>query len=855
MIFVIVFLLSSFSLMAQKPDKKGNVYVDNSGVMRWENTREEVKGFGINYTVPFAHAYRSAGKLNVDREKAIDDDVYHFARLGFDLYRIHVWDTEISDTLGNLLDNEHLKLFDYLLFKLNERGINYVITPIAFWGNGWPEPDEKTPGFAYKYGKGDCLTNADAIKAQENYLNQFLNHINSYTGVAYKEEPNMIAFEVSNEPHHREEPEKVTAYIQKMVDAMRKTGCKKPIFYNISHSVHLAEAYFNADIQGGTFQWYPTGLGFQKELGGNLLPNASNYEIPFDDVIKKNQGAKLVYEFDGADVGRAYIYPAIARSFREAGIQIATHFAYDPTYLAFANTEYNTHYMNLNYTPSKALALMISGEIFHKIPMNKSYGLYPKNNSFDGFRVSYEEDLAEYVTERKFIYTNTTSTMPANTSRLEQIAGTGNSPLVKYGGNGAYFLDEVDKDVWRLEVMPDAVWVSNPFGRNSLKKVVGIIKWREWPMTLDIPALGENFTVQPLNGGNEYRPEVNGKSFMVKPGTYLVARNGAKMNLTATDSWKNIKLGEFVAPESTVDRTYLLHEPISETASGNEIQISAIAISNQVIKSVQLMVFAGFRPRILEMEETTPYTFTVTIPSDMVKEGYVRYNLVITTGSSSFTYPAGQEGRPFDWDFHDRSTYEVRVVNKSNSINIFNAISDNDYLARRWVRGIQQIPGIEPGVAEYQANIEKLHTPDNENVGAPEIHDYSFRYFFGDKIKGRKDELDSAQKIIFRGRSLNDKPCTIQLALVLRDGSSWGGTIIVEPQRASYELSISDLKPVKTVTLPRPYPTFLPYYFEHEPSRFDISKAESLQFSIGPGIPESDRTVRHGIAIESVWIK
>src|SRR5690606_22102304 len=110
-----------------------DVYVDKSGVMRWGSTKEEVKGFGVNYTVPFAHAYRTAKKLGIDVEKAIDQDVYHFARLGFDLYRVHVWDTEISDTLGNLLDNENLRLFDYMVKRMKERGMKFVITPIAFW--------------------------------------------------------------------------------------------------------------------------------------------------------------------------------------------------------------------------------------------------------------------------------------------------------------------------------------------------------------------------------------------------------------------------------------------------------------------------------------------------------------------------------------------------------------------------------------------------------------------------------------------------------------------------------------------------------------------------------------------------
>src|SRR5688572_17967863 len=246
-ILISIFLLAfTAEGLAQK---NNDVFVDKNGVMRWGNSKEEVYGFGVNYTAMFAHAYRTAKRQNISLEKAIDNDVYHFARLGFDAYRVHVWDSEISDTVGNLLSNDHLRLFDYALAKMKERGMKFIITPIAYWGNGWPEPDEKTPGFASKYGKGDCLTNEGAIKAQEKYLFQFLTHVNQYTGVAYKNDPTILAFEISNEPHHNEAPEKVTTFINRMVTSMRNTGCKKPIFYNISHSIHLADAYFKASIQ------------------------------------------------------------------------------------------------------------------------------------------------------------------------------------------------------------------------------------------------------------------------------------------------------------------------------------------------------------------------------------------------------------------------------------------------------------------------------------------------------------------------------------------------------------------------------------------------------------------------------
>ena len=62
--------------------------------------------------------------------------------------------------------------------------------------------------------------------------------------------------------------------------------------------------------------------------------------------------------------------------------------------------EYGTHYMNLAYAPQKALSLMLAGEVFHSIPMYKNHGSYPGNTTFDGFKVNYEKDLAELVTDK-----------------------------------------------------------------------------------------------------------------------------------------------------------------------------------------------------------------------------------------------------------------------------------------------------------------------------------------------------------------------------------------------------------------------------------------------------------------------
>lgn len=226
----------------QAASKSNLVFVDNTGVLRYTKDKTEAAFFGVNYTVPFAYGYRSVKALGKDIRKEIDGDVYHLARIGVDAFRVHVWDTEISDSLGNLLNNDHLQLFDYLLAQLKKRGIRTIITPVAFWGNGYPERDERTPGFSRVFGKGRANVNDTAIRAQENYVQQFFRHVNPFTNMTYGNDPDVIAVEINNEPSHSGPKSSVTVYINRMIAAIRSTGWTKPLFYNISQNPYYADA-------------------------------------------------------------------------------------------------------------------------------------------------------------------------------------------------------------------------------------------------------------------------------------------------------------------------------------------------------------------------------------------------------------------------------------------------------------------------------------------------------------------------------------------------------------------------------------------------------------------------------------
>ena len=530
------------------------IYIDGNGVMRWSDTHEEASFFGVNYTLPFAHAYRALGYLGLDRKAAIDKDVYHLSRLGLNAYRIHLWDVELTDGQGNLLENEHIDLMDYLIAKLKERNIHIVITAQTNFGNGYPERNIQTGGFSYNYDKCDMHSNPEAIAAQETYLRDLVKHTNPYTGLAYKDDPSIVGFEINNEPCHSGTKEEVKAYINRMLKSMSKAGNRKPVFYNVSHNGYVAEAYYETTVQGTTYQWYPIGLVSGQTQQGNFLPYVDRYDIPFAGKVKEfNKKARMIYEFDPADIMYSYMYPAMVRTFRTAGFQWITQFAYDPIDLAFANTEYQTHFLNLAYTPNKAISMKIAAEAARSLKRGESYGSYPQDTIFgNGFRVSYAEDLSELNNGEKFYYSNQTNTPPKDASKLVSIAGCGSSPIVDYEGTGAYFIDCLESGVWRLEVMPDAVVVNDPFAKPSLKKEVVSIIYGTWDMALRIPDLGKAFTLTALDKKNDRKEETvtNGVICDLRPGVYLLKRNGCtpQQNWKADSRWNSIRIGEFVAP-------------------------------------------------------------------------------------------------------------------------------------------------------------------------------------------------------------------------------------------------------------------------------------------------------------------
>jgi hypothetical protein len=791
------------------PERSADIFVDEQGVMRWKGAGTEVSLFGVNYTTPFAYAYRAHKRLGLSLKQAIDLDVAHMARLGLDAFRVHVWDREISDADGNLLPNEHLDLLDYLLTRLAHNGIKTIITPIAWWGNGWPEPDEMTKGFSETFSKVELITNSKARAAQRTYLRQFIDHINTYTRVAYKSDPSIIAVEIINEPRHPEDGMAVTGYVNEMVGILRDAGYAKPIFYNISENWNAvqANAVAAAHVDGVSFQWYPTGLVHGRMLRGNYLLNVSTYAIPSANVAGFANKARMVYEFDAADVGGSYMYPAMARSFREAGMQFATMFSYDPVQIAWSNTEYPTHFVNLLYAPSKAISLMIAGRAFRQLSRMQSYGTYPGNSQFEDFRVSGEADLSEMNSVSEFIYSKSTGSRPVHADSLTHVAGCGNSAVVKYDGTGAYFLDRLEPGIWRLEVYPDVLWLRDPFERTSMSRQVARLFWRERKMALALPDLGDDYGLFPMSKAKRSGTPAVRDARSVTPGIFIVAaRTADRLRIRRYLARKERFLDGLYTPPTAgiavVDHT--CRYAVASTRTEFTFQIAG----GQAITKAQLYVrrpgWRGFA--IIPLTSAGGFDYVATDSSGLGRSGTLEYCVAVESGDTTLTFPGATPGKPDRWDFLPGTLWSLKLVEPGEPVVLLDVARDRDDLV---------FPSYSKGMKyniEYRngSNSEELALSSDVSFTREGGADFGIQLNCSDRAKAWLNSGDGFHLVRTRARSTRDSVCKVAINLLMSDGQCLTAGVELGREWHDVAVPLAAFRGGSALTLPGAYPMFLP---------------------------------------------
>jgi len=466
---------------------------------------KEVSLFGTNYHPMSWYQYRNMKALDADFRSVLRQDISDMKKMGVQVVRVHVFEREISDQQGALIDNVHLDIFDMLVDELIKQGVYLYLTPLSWWN----APDELDASFSKQVTKMGMMFDEQAVEASKRFVHEFLVHENRYTGHRLVDEPNLALLEILNEPwyfpyaamedmsrdhswHKENETSEETyrkdyetwtskwlaychaknvmpseanydkfqqgeilAYLNGMVAVIRETGSAHPIaaaLFESSYNKGVLDAIQESEVDVVTDGWYPGGFEYNEEK--NLFEEAINYELP----QQVKQKAKVVYEFDiPGTFDNVGMYPAMARRYRSMGAQIACQFQYDSSITAPYNVDWGIHYLNYLYTPAKSVAFAIARKAFNEIPLGTKYQVTSDRQVFGDFAVSFQPYQAMVVQPSDVMYAQTLEDwIPYQLPKTpKHVLGRGNSTFIHYEGSGFYdFQQDTDRKA-TLYVSPD----------------------------------------------------------------------------------------------------------------------------------------------------------------------------------------------------------------------------------------------------------------------------------------------------------------------------------------------------------------------------------------------------------------
>jgi hypothetical protein len=852
-------LLPTLSI-AQTSDETADraVFLDK-GVVRWRDSGKEVALFGANYCVMSGSDYRMAGRVSQDRKAMIDEDLAHFARMGFTGLRLCSWgDWENSDREGNLVVNEHVDLLDYLIAKARERGIYLLLTPIHTYNPAFAdEVNQPTTnvGFSRYFDRAVMGTDPRSIAAQANYIRQLLRHVNPYTHLALKDEPAILFIEMINEPvHHPEDKAGSVDYINTLVKAVRDSGCRKLTFFNVSQDFAIAPALRESQVDGVSFGWYPTSLVAGHTLKGNFLPAVDQYP----DMLRTDLKSKprIVYEFDQADLLSGTLYPAMARTFRSVGAQFAAMFAYDMLKTAPFNLGWQTHYLNLVHTPKKAMSAVIAAEAMRRLPHGESYGRYPDNTRFGDFRVSYENDSSELNADDAYINAGPSGTAPKKPGALRRVAGVGSSPLVEYEGSGAYFLDQISPGLWRLEVYPDQVQVRDPFEQPQPGKVVSRLLYRRWPMSVHLPDLGEAFFVRAASEPQAEPASARGATFNVAPGVWLLSKT-ASLPRPLPERVARVGLAEFHVNERVSYPDLALSTTPREFSSGAPVRVQVRIADNELPDAVTLWWReAGRRDfeKPLPMRRGSGNDFIAALPGSM-HPGLYQYAVSVRSGDAVVSFPGSQPESPNEWPYKAEGLWEFSVQAADTGIRLLNPKADFALLS--FLRPGEQYRSalfhLIPGESSDESALSLL-VPD---LGADTPPRYAAALYVGDTVAARSTDLRRPALLQVKLRAVDGTQKHLQVSLIERDGTAWSTDLKAHRDWGVVSIPLSELKLTRSIHIPTPYPGLWNYWRDSAVGRggsgdgVRAAEIERLQLTVMPNASGTGDDAA-GVAVEAV---
>jgi len=476
--------------------------------------------------------------------------------------------------------------------------------------------------------------------------------------------------------------------------------------------------------------------------------------------------------------------------------------------------------------------------------------------------LNYPGDMSELNADDAFMNAGTSESAPRNPKTLKRIVGFGSSRLVGYEGTGAYFLDKVREGVWRLEVYPDEVLVSDPFEQPQPDKVVSRLLYRSWPMRVLLPDLGGQFFATPVNipadRSAATRKAANAK-VTVEPGIWLLHNREQIDQASLPARIDRVNFSEYHVNQPVAYPDFVVSLAPKEYMSGSRIEIRARVANSTVADEVNLWIRAAgmrFSGKAIPMARIQGNDYAAVIEPGVLAAGVYEYAISTKTGARATTFPGAVPRQPVDWPFRTDTLWSFRVTPPGAPMRLLDP--KEDYRRLSFVRPGEQYRTpffqIAPGESADESALS-LALPD---LGNDTPQRYAAALFIGDIVAARKADVPRANSLDIKLHAVGGARKTILVTLIEQDGSAWSASAVAGNSWSTVNVPLDKFRISRSIHIPSPFPGLWNYWREGPPrrglagDRIRVQDVERLQLTVTPNTGENANDDARGAAVESI---
>lgn len=146
--------------------------------------------------------YMDKSKIDSTMSQMAQDGVTVLRTWGFSNESWHGFETS-----KGVYSEAQFMLFDYIMDSARRNGIKVIITLENYW-EAYGGIDKKLQWQGLSSGnhtaRAQYFSNANCRNQYKSYAEHFINRVNHYTGVAYKDDPTIFAWDLMNEPRYQD---------------------------------------------------------------------------------------------------------------------------------------------------------------------------------------------------------------------------------------------------------------------------------------------------------------------------------------------------------------------------------------------------------------------------------------------------------------------------------------------------------------------------------------------------------------------------------------------------------------------------------------------------------------------------